>query len=361
MEKRQITTRQMMILLFAGMLSPTIRALPRRSVAAGGTGGWLSSLIAIFPLMLVVWSVLNCLHRMPKGSGLSELMECGVGRSVARVLTAGYAFWILLSVAVFLRIYSERFLSTTYTSGSIYLFLIPVLALVLWNGSGSFGAFARMGKIFFFILVLTLALVLGMSAGQVKVEHVFPLWWQDAPDILRSSLYAAGTLGYGVFAFLLGGQTRDLSEHRGTVLRWTFGFGLLITVMQFITVGNFGAPMVSRMQVPFFMLAKEIHVYGAMERLESVIIALWVVTDVVLAGWMLRAACAALQYAFHLSDGQTVVTPVVLGLLPASILIAGNQFALEDFCIKVVNTGNLILGYGVPFMVCLLAKARRRL
>ena len=361
MEKRQITTRQMMILLFVGMLSPTIRALPRRSVSEGGTGGWLSALVAIFPLMLVVWSILDCLHRMPKGSGLGELMEYGVGRGGARVLCAGYALWILLSVAIFLRIYSERFLSTTYTSGSIYLFLIPVLALVLWNGSGSFGAFARMGKIFFFILVLTLTLVLGMSAGQVRAEHVFPLWWQDTPDVLRASLYAAGVLGYGIFAFFLGGQTQDLSEHRGTVLRWTFGFGLLITGMQFITVGNFGAPMVSRMQVPFFMLAKEIHIYGAMERLESVIIALWVVTDVVLIGWMIRAACAAMQFAFRLSDGQTLVTPVVLGLLPASILIAGNQFALEDFCMKVANTGNLILGYGIPLIICLLARVRKRL
>lgn len=361
MEKRQITTRQMLVLLFAGMLSPTIRALPRRSVAAGGTGGWLSALVAIFPVLLVVWSILACLRRMPKGSGLGELMECGVGRGAAKVLAAGYAVWILLSVAVFLRIYSERFLSTTYATSSIYLFLISILLLTLWNSNGSFGAFARMGRIFFVILVLTLILVLGMTAGQVKLEHVFPLWWQDTPAVLRASIPAMGTLGYGVFTFFLGGQTKDLAEQRGMVLRWTFGFGILLTVMQFITVGLFGAPMVARMQVPFFMLTKEINVYGAMERMESVIIALWVVTDVVLVGLMIRAACAALQFTFGLSDGQKVATPMILGMLPAAILIAGSQFALEEFCIEVVNTGNLILGYVVPLGICLLAKVRKRL
>jgi spore germination protein (amino acid permease) len=360
MEKRQITTRQMLILLFAGTLSPTIRALPRRSAAIGGTGGWLSAVVAIVPVLLVAWAILACLRRMPKGSGLGELMERGVGKGAARVLSGVYAGWMLLSVAAFLRIYSERFLSTTYANSSIYLFLISILLLTLWNSNGSFGAFARMGQIFFVILVITLALVLGLTASQVKAENILPLWWEDTPDILKSSIPAMGTLAYGVYLFFLGGQTKDLTENRRMVLRWTFSFGVLLTVMQVITMGVFGAPMVARMQVPFFMLTKEINLYGAMERMESMIVALWVITDVVLVGLMVRAICAALEFAFQLSDGQKLATPLVLGLLPAAVLIAASQFALEEFCTKVLNTGNLLLAYLVPSVVCVLAAVRNR-
>lgn len=361
LEKDQISTRQMLILLFAGMLSPSIRALPRRSMWFGGTGGWLSALLAVVPLLVVIGAILACLRRMPKGSGLGELMELGLGQVGGRIVCGLYAFWIMLATAVFLRVYSERFLSTTYANSSIYLFLVAILLLTLWNSRGSLGAFARMGEIFFLILIATLVLVLGMTVGQVKLENVFPIWWEDAPDILASALPAMSVLSYGVLVFFLGGQTADLTERRGMVLRWAAGFGLLLTAMQFVTVGLFGAPMVARMQVPFFMLTKEIDVFGATERLESIIIALWVITDVILIGIMVRAACAALQSTFRLAEGQKVAAPLVIALLPASILISSSQFALEQFCVTVLTGGNLLMCYVLPLLVCILAKVRGRL
>ena len=355
MEQREISTRQMLVLLFSAMLSPTIRALPRRSASSGGTGGWLSALVAVVPLLIVVAVIITSLRRLPKGSGLGDLLEQGVGRIGGRVLSAVYGAWTLLAVAVFLRVYSERFLSTTYVNGSIYLFLVAILLLTLWNSNGSLGAFARMGQIFFVLLVITLVLVLGVAAGEVKIERVFPLWWQDTPDILRSSIPAMSTLSYGVLTFFLAGQTRGLTENRSMVLRWTFGFAVLLTAMQFITIGLFGADLVSRMQVPFFMLTKEVSIGGVLERIESSIITLWVLTDVALVGLMIRSACAAWQHAFRLSDGQRLATPIVIGMLPAAVLVASNQFALEDFCISTFTIGNLILGYLVPVVVCLLA------
>ncbi|MCI8538669.1 MAG: GerAB/ArcD/ProY family transporter [Oscillospiraceae bacterium] len=361
MEKHQISTRQMLVLLFAGMLSPTIRALPRRSMWYGGTGGWLSALLAMVPVLLVTGAILACLRRMPKGSGLGELLELSFGQVGGRVLAGCYAAWTMLATAVFLRVYSERFLSTTYANSSIYLFLTAMLLMTLWTSRGSLGAFARMGEIFFLILIATLFLVIGMTVGQVKLEHVFPLWLEDVPDILYSTLPAMSVLSYGVLIFFLGGQTKDLPEHRGMVLRWTMGFGLLLTVMQFVTVGLFGAPMVARMQVPFFMLTKEIDVFGATERLESIIIALWVITDVILVGLMVRTACTALQSAFRLASGQKVAAPLVIAMLPASILISSSQFTLERFCVTVLAWGNMILCYLLPLLACALAKIRKRL
>lgn len=361
MEKNQISTRQMLILLFAGMLSPTIRALPRRSMWYGSTGGWLSALMAIVPVLLVTGVILSCLRRMPKGCGLGELLELGLGQAGGRIASGLYAVWTMLATAVFLRVYSERFLSTTYANSSIYLFLVAMLLLTLWTSRGSLGAFARMGEIFFFILVVTLMLVLGMTVGQVKLENVFPLWWEDTPDILHSALPAMSVLSYGVLIFFLGGQTADLTERRDMVLRWTAGFGLLLTLMQFITVGLFGAPLVARMQVPFFMLTKEIDVFGATERLESIIIALWVITDVILVGLMVRSACSAIQCAFRLAEGQKVATPLVLAMLPAAILISSSQFALERFCVTVLATGNLLMCYVLPLIACTLARVRKRL
>ena len=358
---QKISTRQMVALLFAGMLSPTIRALPRRSTSLGGEAGWLSCLIAAVPLLLVIWCVMGCLKRMPAGSGMGELFERALGHRLGRILSGMYALWMMLVMAVFLRLYAERFLSTTYQTGELYLFLSVMVAMMLWMSEGSFGAFARMGEIFCFLLVAALALALGLAAGNVKLEHVLPLWWEDTPDALLVALPALGTLGYGVTAFFLAGQVKDAREGRGKVVKWSAAFCLMLTCMQFIVVGLFGPTLTAQMEVPFFMTAKEVNIAGGVERIESVIVTLWVLTDLVLLGLFVRSACAAIQHCFHLEDGQKVASPMIMCLLPIALLVASTSFELEQFNTKVVTGMNLILAYLVPLFVCAMARLRKRL
>ena len=77
MPNQNITMRQLMALLFTGLLSPAVRVLPGATAALGGRAGWLSTLLAL-PLALGLCWVLSALfRRLPPGTGLGEACRPG--------------------------------------------------------------------------------------------------------------------------------------------------------------------------------------------------------------------------------------------------------------------------------------------
>jgi len=356
-----ICVRDMLLLLGVGLLSPMIRVLPRWSAAAADEAGWMAALAALAPLLAVMACLFWAVNRLPERGGLGELLTRAFGRAGGRAVCAVYFVWTLFSLCAALRMYGERFMSTAYRDTSLALFLVVLLALELWISYGKLGAFARMGRIFSYILMATVALVAAFSLPNMETRNLLPVWFDDAPAVAASALPALANLGTGIFLFFLSGQVERKKENRRVAMKWTAGFCLLMSLLSAIIIGCFGSRLVIRMQVPFFALAREVKVSGAIDRVESLVVAVWVLTDVVLIGLLIRVACAAARVAFRLEDGGRLATPILFAAFPGAFLVAENMFALTELSNGILAAGNLILAYGVPPAACLAAKLRKRI
>jgi hypothetical protein len=356
-----ICIRDMLCLLGVGLLSPMIWVLPRWSAAVAGEAGWMAPLAAMVPLLAEMACLYWAVNRLPEGEGLGELMLRAFGSGFGRLVCAVYFLWMLFNLCVALRLYGERFMSTAYRDTSLSLFLVVLLAIELWISHGTLGAFARMGRIFTYILVTTMTLVMAFSLPNMDARNLLPIWFDDAPAVASSSLLALANMGVGIFLFFLSGKVIRRKENRRVAMSWAAGFCVLMALLSAVIIGCFGARLVTRMQVPFFTLTKEIKITGAIDRVESLVVAVWVLTDVVLIGLLLRVACAAGRIAFRLESGQRLATPILFAAFPGAYLVAENMFALTELSNGILTVGNLILAYGVPFVACLTAKLRKRI
>ena len=65
MEQRQISLKQLMVLVFCGLLSPMIRIIPRETAALAGAGGWLAPILALPVFLLALWLMVSTFRRLP--------------------------------------------------------------------------------------------------------------------------------------------------------------------------------------------------------------------------------------------------------------------------------------------------------
>ena len=361
MDRDKIACRQLLALLFAGLFSPMIQLLPGHTVEFAGRGAFLAPLAALPGILALGWALEGSIASLPRGGGMAQVLEQAFGRWVGRLLTGVYLVWAAVLLGLNLRWAAFRFLATSYRNAPLTFFIVVLLLMTLWLGLGKFSAFARAGEIFFFALGAVLVVTLVFSLSQVRAEGLLPVWTEDVPGILRSGGAVLSLTGYSVFAaFCAGGVTRRPNEGKRT-WKWALGYCAVLTLFQVVCIGSFGEDLVQRMDIPYFMAVKGIGVEGAFQRVESLVIALWVLADLALLGLLVFACRSMLGYLRGTKwSGRRggILAAGVAGMV--ALVWAPDASQLAAWMRNAVAWSLTVLGWMVPLAAAVVLMVRKK-
>lgn len=360
MSDNRISLRQLLALLLAALLSPAVRLLPARTAEEAGAAGWLSSLVMLPVVLGLCWVMSALFRRAEEGDGLGEIIRRSLGRPLGTLVLTLYLLWGLFLLCANTRLFGLRFLSTSYRNAPMGVFLLTALLLVVWLIRKPLAVFARAGEIFCLALVLCLALCLVFGLFQVRAEHVLPVWWEDAPGVLRAGRPVLAVAGYGVFGAFLAGRVVRCPDGRRRSMKWAVVFCLLLTGLQLVCLGNFGPGLTARLEVPLFMMVKGIGVPGAFERVESVVVALWALSDLALLGLLASACCTIARTVFPIKKRGAAVLSVAALALVGGLFFFPDSFTLRRWMAQIGEWGSIAFGFFVPAVLLLILAVRCR-
>ncbi|MBE6973719.1 MAG: hypothetical protein E7440_07590 [Ruminococcaceae bacterium] len=347
MEQEKMASGQLHAAVWAAVLAPGVSVLPGLCAGRAGAGGWLAPLIALSVLV-------------PAGRVLAGLSRAGLARRFldllggvwGRVLTIIYIMWALLLGSARLRMSGQRIIFAGRQETGLWFFLVVLAVTAGWLALGKVGVFLRTGAVFSGVLTPALAVVILLTAAQVKKENLFPLWIEDVPGILWGSVFALGVLCYGVYgAFLDNG---DGVGRTGKVV----GGCVLLAALLASVLGNMGAELSQRLADPFLTLGKYVGVEGAFQRVESLVAALWVLGDLALLGLLLSACRCMAAVVVPGWNGKWVVLGGAAALLLGSGVLFRDAVLARRFEYELAPLGNLALGVGVPVLLLLLDRKK---
>ena len=322
-----------------------MRALPGWTAAAAGKSAWLTGLLAVPAFLLLGW-MLSALLR--QGGGLAQALQRSFGTAVGKGVTLLYLLWGLFLLCLEGRLYAGRMLSAGYRAGSPAAFLLVLLALVLWMARRKLAAFARAAEICWRVLALTLGLVLLFSILGVTPGYVLPVWFSDLPQAGAAALIPVGVLSCGVFAAFLGDKVERGEDERRRGLRRLLGGCVALTLLQFGVLAQLGPGLCARLEAPFLEVARGVGLEGAFQRVESIVAALWVLSDFALLG-LLTFALRHMAGAVFGESGARWAPWAGTGLAFAGgMLLFPDDFAAEMLAETVAPLGNLVLAFVLP-------------
>ena len=164
--------------------------------------------------------------------------------------------------------------------------------------------------------------------------------------------------GYGVFAMFLYQPSEEKDGRRW--LRSLVWVWLVVTAAQIVVVGRFGPALTRELNIPFLQLAKSIGVKGAFQRVESIIAALWIFSDLLLLALLLYSTRRiGAELTGKVSElALTTVQIVVAAIL--AVACFGVTISAKRLDEKLVPVGNIILGIVVPAFACILLRRKRK-
>jgi spore germination protein KB len=345
---------QLLAMAYVSLLSPAIRVIPRLSAVLGGKAVWLSPVAAILAAAGIGFVLDRCVSAAGQQRGLAELITDTLGPIFGRVLLGVYVLWFVFYAGFILRTAAERLISAVYSQGHLPVFLGLMLLVTLVAACGKIGALGRMAEVSVPVIALILVAVLIASIPSIEKDYLFPILPADLPQILLGALPMADVMGVMIpFAFFA--DKRKPGADGGSVTAWmalTVGSLAVLTVP---VIGCLSAPITQSQQNTFFVMLRNIVLFDSVERIEPLVIGLWIITDFVYTA-------ALLMLSGHLSTkivavrkrNVFVVPAAVLALLAAVFCDRGSfdMQTLSDFVIPITSS---TLSMAVPVLVLLAA------
>lgn len=351
----------MAALIFVSVLSPFIRRFPRVLAYTAGRTGWLAVVFAAAVIVLVI-ALLHLLSKRLNGPvSLDQVFDRALGKACGGALTFIYSLWLVFYAGVTLRFFAARFVSTVYTGTSPAVFIVVMGVCCAVAGMGQFKAIARSAMVFRLIMAAVLAIVILLSLSAMDFRLLLPVTVQDIEPNFLGAAETLNVLSIGVF-FAFAGDRLDRGLKPRDYMLWLVLCLVLIEMACVCCIAMFGPEITAHMSFPVFMLARDITVLGSVERIEPLIIAVWVLSDFVLASSFLLMAGGKLKKLLPSAPvgagGFTTAGAVIA--IAAALILGRSSDSYDMLSKRIVPILNAVFVLAL-IPVSLIAAARKKI
>lgn len=356
MTPKPIPQKQFAAMILTSMLSPLLRSLPRAAVHSAGKGAWLCVLPAFF-LLLTMLALHGCfIRQLRPGMGYADLILKWLGPVAGRLVLLMYWTWFLFYTGFILRSGAERLVAAAYPESAVFPFMLVIATLCLLVALGSLRAAGRCAFLLRSFLLIALGLILLFAAPNISRENLTPVPWMDFKGILLGSLPIAAIGGLaGSFPFLMR-YVEPVEQPARKAVPLILVTLAIAGVLCVEVVGTFGPALTEKLTYPFFLMVRDISIFRITQRIEAVVVVLWIFADFILCASMLRCAHECIRALlslpdpemaplFSLKDGRWLLWVETGLILLFGSLVTRTAFQLEKWGDLVIPLAGALLMY----------------
>ena len=293
-------SRQLLSLGAVIALTPALRLFPAQAASLAGRAGWLTPLAAL-PLALA-WARAMALglEAMEPGEQLPDLLLRLGGKHLGKPALALFTAWCVVYAAFVLRSGADRLVGTVYPGASPALFSQLMGLAALAAALSTPRALARMGRMLLPLLFGVLGLLLFFALLSADFDNLFPLSPSDLWPVVKTVPVPLDIVaGSGTALCFLAGGLKERGPGFPALAKWSTFLCMGLTLLSAAVIGAFGAPLTARLSRPFFVLVRTLVFFRTVERVEALVVMLWIFPDFLMAALFLWAG----QYGLRLLCG----------------------------------------------------------
>jgi len=289
---------------FLSLLSPMIRILPKAAAAAGGAVSVWSAIPAFGILLLFGWWMLRFADREPQG--MAALFIRCLGKGFGRVVLFLYALAFLLYIGFILRVGADRLIATVYPESGPTVFVLVMLLLCLTAAMGRLRALGRAAVILRAMMLAVLVLVFVMAAKGLDPKLLRAPQTRAIPALFSGALPMVNVGGFALCFSFLGCHVEKNASKLHAYFPWVGILCLVMLLLGVTVIGRLGEGLSASLRYPFFTMVRELSLLQLADRVEALIVAMWVFSDFMLCSLLLRCSYETLRECFGLTDAETL-------------------------------------------------------
>lgn len=358
-DSKKISIRQAVFLFTTIILTPAIRVIPIYTSERAEQAAWLSPGASIVSLILLslIW---QSFYKRYRDHSLMDIYYDILGKIPGKFLVFMYLLWLIILTALYLRYFASRFVSSIYTNMNASIFIIIILVLITYSLRRGLSTLARLNEVVFPLLAVSFFALIVFILPNIRTEFLEPVSYRSILPVLNASVGIIGILSYFTFIFIIGDMINNKESIRKVGFQISLFLLITITLTIIATLGSFSYAVVKRTQLPFLMAVKQISLFDTLERIESVVISTWIISDFVLISFFILCILHLFKSLFKLSDIRPLININAILLYLLSLFLANNIFELQTFSNDFAIYSNIAFGVIIPIIVFFIGKIRKK-
>lgn len=350
-----INPRQLAWLLVPVILGTSILYLPSMMIREAMNDAWLSvvfiTAVAVVPA--VVFATLGL--RFP-GKTIVQSAEVLLGKWPGKVIGALYTGFFLHINAIVIREFGE-FLTTAWfrPETPFIVFHISITLVSAIMVASGLEVTARVTEMLLPWYLFAIVAILVMAAPEMRLEHLLPVAREGLAPIVRGAYPAAVFFHETMVALMFIPYVTEPRKAMGKIVMALLVAGTVQLGVIIVILGIFGVKESGRLLFPFNTAARYISLADVLERIDVLMIPIWVAGGFLKISVFLYCAVLAAAQTLGLRTYRPLVIPAALLLVILSLLVAKDTAELSDLITRIAPPYYLTIMIGLPLVLLLLS------
>lgn len=358
MDNGKISQRQLAYLFFTVLIATVVFYNPQIAVGTTGRDAWMTALLGTVWGLLVVIVIVSLGRRFP-GQTLTGYIPQIIGKPLGTVLSLLYTVWFLF-IGAGLTAEFALFMNTTIMPDTPELALvITFMAVVFYAVSRGLEVLARVNELLVWVIVIAMLIVVLLPYELMDLRRLLPIGETSIGNLLATSLFAGTWRGE---VFLAGMFLPALITMKNTTRNLAITvivIGFILMAVEVSTIAVFGSHIVGDIELPAFSLARIISTAKVLDRLEALVVVIWVFATFIKVCAFLYCANRAAADTMGFQEHRFLLLPITLLFTTMAHNQSINPALLVDFLSTTwPGYGLLSFELTIPLILLLIAFLR---
>lgn len=356
----KISSTQLMFLLVTLVTATAWLFVPAITAEVAAMDGWISLLVPATVYGVAV--VLACVALGLRFPGRTVIEYSGdiVGSFLGKIIGLGYIFFFLHINGVIIREFGDFVVTAFMPETPLLLFNGVMVLLAAYAVRCGMEVICRANQFVFPLAVLSLFVIIGLVAPEMRLENLLPVFDRGLKPILGGALEPSSWRGEVVVLLMFLPYLNSPREARKAGIGAVVFIGILLALDTASMMAVFGPEMSAHLTFPTLYLARYVSVGQFVERTEAIVMILWVTGIFIKVACFYQAGTLAAAQWFGLADYRPLVLPLGAVQLVWSVTLFESSRELIAFLDKSFPPYAYIFELGLPLLLLLVALFRKK-
>jgi spore germination protein (amino acid permease) len=352
----KVSNLQLMFLVANFIFSSSVISLPQIIVEISGQNGWLVPIIVLPIFMLIIFLVFGS---KKKSDSLKKLFIIGENNSFWE--KAFIIFFLLLAVLTFvrdLRGLIDFVASILLPNTPIDVLMVLSIFVIVYIAMSGIEVISRINMLYFVVLIFIVVMLPLLLMNEWELQNLQPLpSFRKVMSILHTLYFSVSWLAELFIFLIIVANVNPVHQARKAVLAGTCLGLFLFFIILFLQLSVLGTKIVREATYPTYILIQQINLTDFLDRIDLVIVVVWMPTLIAKLSYLLFAVNHCLSL-FYKSSTNKFLFPIsiILGLF--SVLLFKNTMNYLHYSFYTWASLGLILEIIVIFLFLLLKRKK---